>query len=160
MLRRRAEAARRRAAAAARASRGAARTTASDGFLDYPVRGYVTSPFGYRTHPIYGYYSLHDGTDFGAGCGSPLYAAAPGRVVSEYYSESYGNRLIIDHGVAGGKGVATILNHASHYVVGPGARVVRGQLVGYVGNTGWSTGCHLHFTVMANGRAVDPMRWF
>lgn len=163
MLRRRAEAARRRAAAAARAAARAGRASrslGSDGFLDYPVQGYVTSPFGYRTHPIYGYYSLHDGTDFGASCGSPLYAPAGGRVVDRYYSASYGNRLIIDHGVAGGKGVATILNHATHYLVDPGQGVRRGQLVGYVGSTGWSTGCHLHFTVMADGRAVNPMRWF
>ena len=69
-------------------------------------------------------------------------------------------RLIVDHGWQRGVGLATIYNHATHYVVGVGEHVNRGQLVGYVGSTGWSTGCHLHFTVMANGVAVDPMRWF
>ena len=133
---------------------------ASGGFLNYPVNGYVTSPFGYRIHPIYGYYALHDGVDFGAGCGAPLYASAGGRVISRYYQTAFGNRLIIDHGYQRGVGLATIYNHATQYVVGVGERVERGQLVGYVGSTGWSTGCHLHFTVMANGNPVDPMKWF
>jgi murein DD-endopeptidase MepM/ murein hydrolase activator NlpD len=149
---------RRRANAASRGNHGPAGP--SGGFLSYPVNGYVTSPFGYRIHPIYGYYSLHNGVDFGAGCGAPMYAAAPGRVVSQYYQSAWGNRLIIDHGYQRGVGLASIYNHATHYVVGVGARVDRGQLVGYVGTTGWSTGCHLHFTVMANGVAVDPMKWF
>ena len=132
----------------------------SGGYLSYPVNGYITSPFGYRIHPIYGYYSLHNGVDFGASCGAPMYAAAPGRVIAQYYQSAWGNRLIIDHGWQRGVGLATIYNHATHYVVGVGQRVSRGQLVGYVGSTGWSTGCHLHFTVMANGVAVDPMNWF
>ena len=149
---------RRRALAAAKGHHGPAGPSA--GFLDYPVNGYITSPFGYRIHPIYGYYSLHNGVDFGAGCGSPLYAAAGGRVISQYYQSAWGNRLIIDHGWQRGVGLATIYNHATHYVVGVGSHVNRGQLVGYVGSTGWSTGCHLHYTVMANGNAVDPMRWF
>ena len=69
-------------------------------------------------------------------------------------------RLIVNHGVLNGAGVATIYNHASSYTVGAGAQVQRGQVNGYVGDTGWSTACHLHFTVMANGRAVDPENWF
>lgn len=130
------------------------------GYLNYPVNGYVTSPYGYRIHPIYGYRSLHNGVDFGAGCGTPMYAAADGTVLSRYYQDAWGNRLVIDNGGARGVGLATIYNHASKYVVSPGQRVKRGQLVGYVGTTGWSTGCHLHFIVMANGTAVDPMKWF
>lgn len=149
---------RKRALAAAQGHHGPAGP--SGGFLDYPVNGYITSPFGYRVHPIYGYYSLHNGVDFGAGCGAPMYASAGGRVISQYYQSAWGNRLIIDHGWERGVGLATIYNHATHYVVGVGSHVNRGQLVGYVGSTGWSTGCHLHFTVMANGNAVDPMRWF
>jgi murein DD-endopeptidase MepM/ murein hydrolase activator NlpD len=80
-------------------------------------------------------------------------------VLSRYWSDSYGNRLIIDHGVAKGVGLATIYNHATHYTVSTGQQVRRGQVIGYVGTTGWSTGCHLHFTVMDNGKAVDPMNW-
>lgn len=153
-----AEMLRKRALAAAHNHHGPGGPTS--GFLSYPVNGYITSPFGYRIHPIYGYYSLHNGVDFGASCGAPMYAAAGGRVISQYYQSAWGNRLIIDHGWQRGVGLATIYNHATHYVVGVGQHVDRGQLVGYVGSTGWSTGCHLHFTVMANGVAVDPMRWF
>ncbi|MDP3969334.1 MAG: peptidoglycan DD-metalloendopeptidase family protein [Nocardioides sp.] len=140
-------------------ARPPAKPTTSGGFLSKPVNGYVTSGFGYRTHPIYGYRSLHDGVDFGAGCGQPLFAPASGRVVSRYYQSAWGNRLILDHGYQRGRGLATIFNHATRYTVGVGQRVSRGQVVGYVGTTGWSTGCHLHFTVMANGRAVNPMNW-
>ena len=129
----------------------------SDGFLDYPVSGRVTSPFGYRTHPIYGYYGLHDGTDFGAGCGAPLRAVAAGTVVSAYYSSVYGNRLYLSVGRVNGASLVAVYNHASSYRVRVGEKVARGETVGYVGSTGWSTGCHLHFTIMKSGRAVDPM---
>ncbi|GAB2877273.1 peptidoglycan DD-metalloendopeptidase family protein [Nocardioides pacificus] len=151
---------RRRAAQAKRQAGGNQRVSNPGGFLSWPVaNSYVTSAFGMRTHPIHGYYSLHDGTDFGVACGQPLYAAADGRVASRYYQTAYGNRLIVDHGYVRGVGLASIYNHASRYVVGAGERVKRGQLIGYVGNTGWSTGCHLHYTVMVNGNPVNPMSW-
>ncbi|WP_110181934.1 M23 family metallopeptidase [Nocardioides solisilvae] len=155
---------RRLALEALRAQRARARAQAgppgnSGGFLDAPVGGVLSSPFGFRTHPIYGYWGLHDGQDWAADCGTPLYAGANGRVVSSYTSAVYGRRLVLDHGVVAGRGLATVYNHASSYTVGPGASVQRGQVIGYVGDTGWSTGCHLHFTVMANGRAVDPRGW-
>ena len=159
LLRKRALAALRRQRAQARAHARSQASTPSPGLLAYPVDGYVTSPFGYRTHPIYHYWGLHDGVDFGGGCGTPLRAAAPGRVVSSYFSGVYGNRLVVDHGVLGGKGIATIYNHATGYTVGVGDQVQEGQVIGFEGSTGWSTGCHLHFTVMANGVAVDPMNW-
>ena len=98
--------------------------------------------------------------DFGGGCGTPLRSAGDGRVVSTYWSGVYGNRMIIDNGAQAGVGLATIYNHAATYIVGVGDSVERGQVIGYEGSTGWSTGCHLHFTVMANGVAVDPMNWF
>ena len=131
-----------------------------NGLLAMPVSGYVTSPFGWRTHPIWGYRSLHDGVDFGAACGTPIRAAADGTVISEYYHSAWGNRIIIDHGVLKGVGVSTISNHLSGYAVSTGQQVQRGQIVGYVGTTGWSTGCHLHYTVNQNGVPVDPMNWF
>ncbi len=149
----------RRRAARAAARHGGGATSPSGGFLSYPVNGAITSPFGYRVHPIYGYYGLHDGTDFGAACGSPLYSAASGRVISSYWSTVYGNRLIIDNGLVNGVSLVAIYNHATSYTVGVGDRVKRGQVIGYVGSTGWSTGCHLHFTVMVNGDPVDPMGW-
>jgi len=164
-LRRRAAAAlrRARAAAARKAASAQARSAVSGpstGVLAHPVDGYVTSPFGYRTHPIYHYWGLHDGVDFGGGCGTPLRAAARGWVMASYWSAVYGNRLVVDHGAQAGVGLATIYNHATDYTVSAGQSVSRGQVIGFEGSTGWSTGCHLHFTVMANGRAVDPMNWF
>jgi murein DD-endopeptidase MepM/ murein hydrolase activator NlpD len=135
-------------------------TGATDGFLNYPVDGPVTSPFGYRRHPIYGYWGLHDGTDFGAGCGAPLVAGAQGTVVETYYDEVYGNRLYLNVGRVNGANLTLVYNHLSSYRVHEGARVGRGETVGYVGSTGWSTGCHLHFTVLRNGEPVDPMGYF
>jgi murein DD-endopeptidase MepM/ murein hydrolase activator NlpD len=166
VLKRRADEARRRAAAAAARAGVAAPVVgdggpvASNGFLNYPVEGPVTSPFGWRTHPIYGYRSLHDGIDFGAGCGTPIRAAASGRVMEEYFQTAWGNRIIIDHGFHRGVGLATISNHLSGYAVSTGASVKRGQIIGYVGTTGWSTGCHLHYTVLQNGTPVNPLNWF
>ncbi|MEP6815768.1 MAG: peptidoglycan DD-metalloendopeptidase family protein [Marmoricola sp.] len=125
-----------------------------------PTNAYVTSPFGWRVHPIYGYRSLHDGTDFAAGCGTPLLASGNGTVVSEYFQTAWGNRLIVDLGRIRGHGVSVIYNHLSGYRVGAGAHVTRGETVGLAGTTGWSTGCHLHFTVMVDGVAQDPMSWF
>ena len=147
------------AAQAARANQPNISTNAG-GFLDLPVAGgYVTSPYGYRTHPIYGYYSLHNGTDFRAYCGTPLVAAASGRVVSTYYSSTYGNRAIVYLGRVNGKNLTIIYNHMSRDAVSPGQQVSRGQVIGYSGSTGWSTACHLHFTLMVDGATVDPMNW-
>jgi murein DD-endopeptidase MepM/ murein hydrolase activator NlpD len=130
------------------------------GRLAWPVSDpYVTSPYGMRLHPILNYWKLHDGTDFGAGCGTPVYAAASGTVVSAYYDSAYGNRLTISHGPIGGVGLSTSYNHLTSFVVGSGDQVRQGDLVGYVGTTGWSTGCHLHFMVYENGSTVDPMAW-
>ncbi len=164
MLRRRAAAAlarqRARERAQARSNAPMAAAAPSTGALIHPVDGDVTSAFGYREHPIYHYWGLHDGVDFGGGCGTPLRAAAAGRVVASYWSDVYGNRLVIDAGVHSGVGLAMIYNHTDGYDVGVGDRVEQGQVIGYEGSTGWSTGCHLHFTVLANGKAVDPMNWF
>jgi len=161
ILRKRAAAAQARAAAAAAAAAaGAAAVPArGSGFLTTPVAGSVTSYFGIRTHPIYGYRALHDGVDFGAACGTPIVSPAGGRVIAEYYQSAWGKRIIIDHGLHRGRSVATIANHLSGYAVSQGEVVKRGQVIGYTGDTGWSTGCHLHFTVLQNGRAVNPMRW-
>jgi murein DD-endopeptidase MepM/ murein hydrolase activator NlpD len=129
------------------------------GFLSRPVPGAVTSPFGYRRHPIYGYWGLHNGTDFRVSCGQPMAAAAGGRVAAIYYDSVYGNRLFLDVGRVNGRSMTLIYNHMSGYKVGVGARVGRGQVVGYAGTTGWSTGCHLHFSVTSNGRYVNPLNY-
>lgn len=129
-------------------------------FLDVPVTNtYVTSSYGMRLHPILRVWRLHDGTDFHANCGTPVYAAADGTVVSEYYDGGYGNRVIISHGRVNGVNLATSYNHLTRFVVGSGQQVERGQLIGYAGTTGYSTGCHLHLMVYENGVAVNPVGW-
>ena len=144
--------------AAARRAKGGY-TGSTNGLLIRPVPGSVTSPFGYRIHPIYGYWGLHDGTDFGVSCGEGMRAVASGTVIAKYYSSVYGNRLYLSLGNINGKNVTAVYNHATGYRVGVGDRVSQGEVVGYVGSTGWSTGCHLHFTILVNGTAVDPMNW-
>ena len=144
--------------AAARRSRGGY-TGPTNGLFIRPVPGYVTSPFGYRIHPIYHYWGLHDGTDFGVSCGEPMRAVAGGTVIARYWSDVYGNRLYLNLGQINGKNVTAVYNHATSYRVGVGQHVNQGDVVGYVGSTGWSTGCHLHFTLLVDGTAVDPMNW-
>jgi murein DD-endopeptidase MepM/ murein hydrolase activator NlpD len=107
-----------------------------------------------RLHPILHIWKLHDGTDFGAGCGTPIRAAASGTVTEAYYNGGYGNRLFIDHGA-----LTTSYNHMSGYAVRVGQHVTQGQVIGYVGNTGYSTGCHLHFMLWVNGTMVNPANY-
>jgi murein DD-endopeptidase MepM/ murein hydrolase activator NlpD len=136
-----------------------AMASADHGF-SFPVVAPITSPFGMRFHPVLRYWKLHDGTDFGAGCGTPIRAPASGRVAEKYYNGGYGYRLMIDHGFESGRFVTTGYNHASRYTVHVGQRVRKGQVIGYIGSTGYSTGCHLHLMVWLNGRVVNPMIWF
>lgn len=130
-----------------------------DGRLAMPVRGPVTSPYGMRLHPILGVWKLHDGTDFGVGCGTPVRAAEDGTVAATYADAAYGNRVIIDHGQIAGHEVATTYNHLTSWAVSSGQQVRRGDVVGYVGSTGYSTACHLHFMVEVDGSTVDPETW-
>ena len=118
-----------------------------------PVSGPVTSPFGWRMHPILRYQRLHTGVDFGVGYGTPIHAADSGVVIYATSMGGYGNVIIVDHG----RGISTLYAHQSSLAVGSGTRVSRGQTVGYVGSTGLSTGPHLHFEVRVNGNPVDPM---
>lgn len=132
----------------------------SGGFLSWPVANtYVTSPYGMRMHPILHIWELHDGTDFHADCGTPVYAAADGRIVSTYYDPAYGNRVIMSNGTVNGIALATSYNHLTRDVVSVGQNVKRGQLIATSGTTGYSTGCHVHFMVYVNGATVDPMTW-
>ena len=147
------------AARAAARARAAGRTTsAAAGAMTWPVSAGITSSYGMRTHPVTGVYKLHDGTDFGGGCGTPVYAAASGTVIESGYYGAWGNRAVVDHGLVGGNGLATAYNHLST-IVATGGSVGRGDLVGYMGSTGYSTGCHLHLNVYVDGIPVDPMRY-
>jgi murein DD-endopeptidase MepM/ murein hydrolase activator NlpD len=123
------------------------------GEMFWPTNGPIVSGFGWRTHPIYGTQRFHAGVDIDGACGQPIWAADDGRVISAGWNGGYGNAVIIDHG----RGVATLYGHQSSVAVSSGARVGRGQTIGYVGTTGLSTGCHLHFEVRVNGAPVDPV---
>jgi murein DD-endopeptidase MepM/ murein hydrolase activator NlpD len=154
-----AERARQAAQAGAQVASFATIATGKHGF-SRPVPGGITSPFGMRFHPVRHVWKLHDGTDFGAACGTPIRAPYNGRVASVGYHSGYGNRLMLDHGSVDGHRVRTGYNHATRYVVAPGTTVRRGQVLGYVGSTGFSTGCHLHLMVWLGGRLANPMVWF
>lgn len=115
----------------------------------------ITCEFGPRYHPITGVYSNHSGMDIGASYGSPIYACASGTVTTATYGTAYGYYVTINHG----NGFSTLYGHMSRYVVSEGQYVTRGQVIGYVGNTGWSTGAHLHLTMYYNGSLVNPKKY-
>lgn len=129
------------------------------GALSRPVPGGIGSPFGPRLHPILHIWRLHNGLDLHAACGDAIHAAAPGRVVRVSSDPESGHRLEIDHGSLGGHRLVTIYLHATGYSVHVGQTVRRGEVVGRVGSTGLSTGCHLHFAVKVDGHYVDPERF-
>jgi murein DD-endopeptidase MepM/ murein hydrolase activator NlpD len=137
-------------AAAQRSSAGAGSTgtgTPSAAGLIWPVSGPVVSPFGMR------WGRMHEGIDIGVPYGTPIHAAASGRVIYAAWMSGYGNLIVIDHG----NGLATAYAHQSAFAVGNGASVSQGQVIGYVGCTGHCFGPHLHFEVRVNGVAVDPL---
>jgi murein DD-endopeptidase MepM/ murein hydrolase activator NlpD len=125
----------------------------SSGSLGAPVNGRITSNFGPRRHPILGYVRMHAGIDFAASFGSPIYAATDGRVTFAGWHGGHGNYVRLDHG----GGIATGYGHMSRIAVSPGLTVRRGQVIGYVGSTGLSTGPHLHYEAYRNGQTVNPM---
>lgn len=129
--------------------------TSASSFIK-PVSGPVTSRYGMRLHPVLKVWKLHDGTDYGAACSAPIRAAAAGRVTESYYNGGYGHRLMIDHGRINGQAMTTGYNHATHYTARVGQQVGQGDIIGYVGNTGYSTGCHLHLMMWVNGQVVNP----
>jgi len=131
--------------------------TKAPGRLLTPVPGApVTSPFGYRIHPIYGTSRLHTGIDYGADTGVAIRASADGVVVSAGWYGGYGNATIIDHG----GGIATLYGHQSTISVSSGGKVTQGQTIGRVGCTGDCTGPHVHYEVRVNGDPVNPANYF
>jgi murein DD-endopeptidase MepM/ murein hydrolase activator NlpD len=132
---------------------GGGSPTYTGGQFVWPANGPMTSPYGYRTHPIFGDARLHTGIDIGAPYGSSVFAASGGRVVFAGSMSGYGNAIVVDHG----GGVGTTYNHLSGFSVGQGSSVSRGQTIGSVGCTGYCTGPHLHFEVRIGGSPVDPM---
>ncbi|MDR2972696.1 MAG: M23 family metallopeptidase [Bacteroidales bacterium] len=116
----------------------------------------VTSGFGLRIHPILKTYRKHTGVDITAPRGTPIYATADGTVSRQQAAMGYGTNVIIDHGFS----YQTLYGHLSKKIVKPGQKVKRGELIGYVGNTGLSMGPHLHYEVWKNGIPVNPVQFF
>ena len=130
----------------------------SDSQFIWPVPSctLLTSPYGYRTHPILDYERLHAGLDIGAKFGEEIIAADGGTVLIAEYSDSYGNFVLIDHGDR----YSTAYGHMSEIAVEAGQEVKQGELIGYIGSTGWSTGPHLHFEIRLDGERIDPEEFF
>lgn len=120
-----------------------------------PYRAPITSSYGWRTNPVSGKRSFHNGVDLGAGSGTAIYATRSGTVTTSAYSDVYGYYVTVNHG----DGYSSMYAHMTNYVVSNGQTVSKGQLLGYVGSTGWSTGPHLHFTIFYNGNSVNPMNY-
>lgn len=123
-----------------------------------PGTGPVTSGFGPRMHPILGYVKTHTGMDLGRGDGF-IYAADHGVVTEARWNDAYGYLVIVDHGVIDGQHVSTLYAHQPGLSVTVGDKVAKGQPIGSVGSTGFSTGPHLHFEVRIGGRPVNPWQW-
>lgn len=124
-----------------------------NGTFIWPCNGPITSPFGYRTHPIFGTTIYHSGIDIGVDYNTPIHAADGGTVILAGWCGGYGNAVIIDHG----NGLQTLYGHNTSVAVSEGQTVSQGQVIAYSGSTGYSTGPHCHFEVRRNGEAVDPM---
>ena len=115
----------------------------------------LTSPYGYRTHPTTGQWKFHNGVDLANAQGTPIYAVRSGKVTVATYGGTYGYYVTINHG----DGFSSLYAHMTHYVVSKGQTVSKGQLIGYMGSTGRSTGPHLHFSIFHNGSSVNPMNY-
>jgi murein DD-endopeptidase MepM/ murein hydrolase activator NlpD len=121
----------------------------------WPTLGWITSEFGYRISPFTGRREFHKGLDISGPVGTPIYAPADGKVVFTGKDGGYGITLVIDHGL----GITSRYAHLSRYVVKKNQRVTRGEIIAYMGNTGRSTGPHLHYEVRLNGVPVNPLRY-
>ena len=115
----------------------------------------LTSPYGYRTHPLTGNYTMHNGVDLANNSGTPIYATKSGYVTTAVYNYAYGYYVTINHM----DGYSSLYGHMTNYIVSEGQYVTRGEVIGYMGSTGWSTGPHLHFTIYYNGATVNPMNY-
>ncbi len=120
----------------------------------WPARGWLAAPFGIRNDPFTGERGFHQGIDVSTAEGQPVYATADGHVEVASYSGDYGNLVILQHGF----GLSTRYGHLRRFAVAAGALVRRGDVIGYVGATGRSTGPHVHYEILVNGRPIDPLQ--
>jgi murein DD-endopeptidase MepM/ murein hydrolase activator NlpD len=120
----------------------------------WPAHGWLTGTFGGRSDPFTGEPGFHQGLDISTEKGQPVYATADGQVDSASYTGDYGNLIVLRHDF----GLATRYGHLSRFNVSPGATVHRGDVIGYVGSTGRSTGAHLHYEILANGKLLNPLQ--
>jgi murein DD-endopeptidase MepM/ murein hydrolase activator NlpD len=120
----------------------------------WPAYGWLSSTMGWRKDPITGQDDYHSGLDIAGERGQPVYATAAGTVRHVGYQGAYGNLIVVDHGF----GLATRYGHLSKFLVKAGAKVQRGDIIGQVGNTGRTTGYHLHYEVFANGHLINPLQ--
>jgi murein DD-endopeptidase MepM/ murein hydrolase activator NlpD len=120
----------------------------------WPAHGWLTSTFGGRSDPFTGAPAFHQGIDISADKGNPVYATADGTVESAAREGEYGNLIVLTHSF----GLSTRYGHLSGFNVRPGQRVTRGDVIGYVGSTGRSTGAHLHYEILANGKLINPLQ--
>lgn len=130
----------------------------SSGFMR-PISGPITSPFGWRTHPIFKSRIFHSGIDIGGPNGGAIAASNDGRVIYAGWYGGYGKVVILDHGVVNGKPITTLYGHMSAINVSNGQYVKKGQTVGREGSTGYSTGPHCHFEVRVNGKPTNPLSY-
>jgi len=124
-----------------------------------PVRGGITSSFGWRTHPIFGSRKFHSGIDIGVPTGTPVRCSNSGVVTFTGWYGGYGKVVIVSHGNYKGKPTSTLYAHLSSYSVSTGSKVSKGQVIARSGSTGYSTGPHLHFEVRVNGQPVNPLSY-
>ncbi len=144
-----------RAAAQQAGAEPAYQPVSGSGIMMWPVNGIITSPYGYRVHPIFGSTIYHSGMDIGVDYGTPVAAADSGYVVEAGWLGGYGYAVVIDHG----NGLSTLYAHNQSLAVSAGESVSKGQVIAYAGSTGNSTGPHVHFEVRAYGDTVDPMEY-
>ena len=130
-------------------------TQVASGFIK-PIQGRITSPFGWRTHPIFNSRSFHSGVDIGGPNYGAIKASNSGKVIYSGWYGGYGKVVIIEHGVVGGKPVSTLYAHMSNIKAVNGQQVKKGDIIGYEGTTGYSTGTHCHFEVRENGKPSNP----
>lgn len=138
-----------------RANSGVKSSVVGTGQMMWPINGEITSPYGWRVHPIFGHSIFHSGLDIGGDYGDPIRAADSGVVSYSGWIRGYGYTVMIDHG----NGIVTLYGHNQELAVSVGQRIEKGEIIAYCGSTGNSTGPHCHFEVRVNGQTVNPLNY-